>query len=414
MKRYLHFSSFRICILTVFILFITTSFVKAQETKITLSGYTEDVIVDTVLNTLPTVVTTNNIDNPSGSGNTFYAQGYSNNSVPYTNGGLPANGQFTDSLGHNFQLAPYIANNDLRLVALQSGTLTFAVSDTLSYDTLLVLGTAGNGFLNVNYTINYTDLSTSTGTFIILDWLNNLPTNAIQNLNRVERTTGLLDSLNLNQFVIREYPIVLSGGNQTKHISSITFSVPSGATGVANIFGITGITTTTLPVTLEYYTARVENGKALLLWKTSQELNNKQFIIERSTSTNPSSFVTVGNVNASPSANGSIYQFTNDPGISGTYLYRLSQEDFDGNIKILGIKSITFNGKNKWVVQDLGYQWKLICEQPFTYRVLDFQGRIITSAKGSGSATITKPAANGIYQIQVQTGGGFSSQSLLK
>jgi hypothetical protein len=410
MKRYLQFSFFKICILTVFILFITTSFVKAQtEVKISLTGFNQDVIADGVLNTLPSTVTTNDVDYH---GYVYFVQGYSNNTIAYLNG-LPATGQFLSSDNHNFQLASYTANNDLKLQmsVLPSATLAFAIPDQIPYSSLFVLASSANGSQIIDYTITFSDASTTNGSFTIDDWgCSTCTPFGIRGLDRVN-SAGTPDGG--TNYGMWDYPISLSVLDQAKNIVSIHFTILSG-TATANIFGITGISTTTLPVTLEYYTARVENGKALLQWKTSQELNNRQFIIERSTSSNPSSFVTVGNVNASPSANGSIYQFTNDPVLSGTYFYRLSQEDIDGNIKILGTKSLTFNGNNKWVVQDLGYQWKLICEQPFTYRVLDFQGRIITSAKGSGSATITKPAANGIYQIQVQTGGRFSSQSLLK
>ena len=412
MKKFLPSFFLKFLLIILVINFYAISLVKAQQKKITLSGYNQDVIADTVLNTIPTTITTASIDNPIDSGFVFFAQGYSNNSIP-DSFGLPANGQFTSSAGHNFQLAPYNANNDLRLVTLQSGTLTFSAADTIRYDTLFVLGLAGAGPVFTFYTINFTDATTATGSINVDDWLcNNCTPYAIKNLRRVYRIDGSLDAVNL--FAIREYPIALAVGDNVKHIKSITFSVPTGYAGVTNIMGITGVTLAVAPVTLEYYTASLVNGKALLQWKTSQEFNNKQFIIERSTSADPSSFVEVGRVNALSSANGSTYNFTNDPGVSGTFLYRLKQEDIDGQIKILGIKSVTFNSKAKWVVQDLGSEWRLICEQPFTYQLLDFNGRILQAASGSGSATISKPASQGIYQIQVLAGGVFSTQKLLK
>lgn len=416
MKKFLPSFFLKLLLIILLINFCNIPFVKAQGRVITLSGYTADVIADSALNVLPSSLTSTSVDLPTDSGYVFFVQGYSSTSTPFS-GGLPPNGQFTDSAGRNFKFAPYNANNDLRLAASQSGTLTFATSDSsIAYDTLFILATGGSGFDTTHYTINFTDLSTTSGKFIVLDWLNTYPPYTLSNLSRVGRIGGGLDSVNLNKFVIRGYPIVLSAGDTLKHIKSITFSVLSGETAVTNIFGITGNTSiiSSLPVTLEYYTASLVNGKALLQWKTSQEFNNKQFIVERSTSTDPSSFVEVGRVNALSSANGSLYNFTDDPGVSGTFLYRLKQEDIDGQIKILGIKSVTFNSKVKWVVQDLGTEWRLICEQPFTYQLLDFNGRILKAASGSGSATISKPASQGIYQIQVQAGGVFSTQKLLK
>lgn len=168
-----------------------------------------------------------------------------------------------------------------------------------------------------------------------------------------------------------------------------------------------------LPVTLEWYNARPENGKALLQWKTSQEINNKQFGVERATSINSVSYTQVGTVAATSSANGAIYNFTNDPGIKGTFLYRLTQEDIDGNKKILGIRSVNLNGKNSWAIQDLGSYWQLSSTQSFTYRLVDMQGRTLKYDKGSGSVTINKPDAAGVYLLQLETGGELFTQKLL-
>ena len=214
-------------------------------------------------------------------------------------------------------------------------------------------------------------------------------------------------------FNIYENKITLTGGNQSKVIDSISFSVPSNQ-GIANIFGITGYHTTPLPVILENFTVKSENENALLQWKTSQELNNSKYIIRRASNTNPSIFTNIGDVKATSSASGSSYSFIDNPGVSGTYFYQLLQEDIDGNIQNLGTRSLTFNTNITWVVQNLGSQWRLICAQPFMYRLLDLQDRVIIAATGSGSATITKPDAYGIYELQVQTNGVFSTQKLLK
>ena len=169
-----------------------------------------------------------------------------------------------------------------------------------------------------------------------------------------------------------------------------------------------------LPVTLAWYNARPENGKALLQWKTVQELNNKQFIIERAISTISTAYTRVGTVAAAGASNGAVYNFINDPGLKGIFLYKLSQEDIDGNKKMLGIRSVNLNGKNSWMIQDLGSYWQLSCTQPFTYRLVDMQGRIINYYAGSGSVSINKPSAAGLYLLQLDTGGELFTQKLLK
>ena len=169
-----------------------------------------------------------------------------------------------------------------------------------------------------------------------------------------------------------------------------------------------------MPVTLENFTVTPDNGKVLLQWKTSQELNNSKYIIRRASGISTYIYSNIGEVEATSSATGSSYSFIDNPGVFGTYLYQLLQEDIDGNVQNLGTRSITFNSNVTWVVQNIGSQWRLICAQPFMYRLLDLQGRVITAATGSGSATIIKPDAYGIYELQVQTNRILSTQKLLK
>src|ERR1019366_30638 len=152
----------------------------------------------------------------------------------------------------------------------------------------------------------------------------------------------------------------------------------------------------------------------LLQWKTSAELNSRKFIIRRASAISPSIFVKVGEVDATSSVGGSVYNFADDPGASGTFFYQLLATDIDGRTQNFGTRSITFNSNTAWAVQDLGSQWKLFCPQPFFFRILDMEGRIIVAATGQGSALIPKPAATGIYELQVETGGIISNKKLIR
>ena len=410
MKNIFTILSYRSYLIVLIVFFFMCSVGNAQtEVKITLTGFNQDVIADPILNTNPNTVTTSSVDDPPGY--VFFAKGYSSSSPAFANG-IPANGQITSSAGHNFQLANFSGNNDLRINKNSTGTLVFNISDRIAYDSLFILGTAGSGNSQVSYKVYFSDFSTLTGLIILPDWFCiSCSQFAINGLDRVSLTSQLADQN--PYFNIYENKITLTGGNQSKAIDSISFSVPSNQ-GIANIFGITGYHTTPLPVILENFTVKSENENALLQWKTSQELNNSKYIIRRASNTNPSIFTNIGDVKATSSASGSSYSFIDNPGVSGTYFYQLLQEDIDGNIQNLGTRSLTFNTNITWVVQNLGSQWRLICAQPFIYRLLDLQGRVIIAATGSGSATITKPDAYGIYELQVQTNGVFSTQKLLK
>ncbi len=386
----------------------TRAQVVPAQVQISLTGYNQDVIADPVLNTNPNTLVTSSIDNPPGYA--FFAQGYSNNSTPYTNG-LPANGILVTPIGRHYILAGYAGNNALRLPQNTSGTLVFAAADQKSYDSLFVLGTAGSGSAGVNYTVYFSDLTTQTGTFIFQDWFCSSCTQYA--VNGLDRVNLALQGPDLNpNFDLYENEIIL-GSNSSKIIDSIGFNVPNN-NGDANIFAITGYIPSALPVSFEYLNLTPIGGKVLLQWKTSQELNSRQFIIERAQSLDPGHYVQVATVPATSSLNGSTYSYTDNPGISGTFIYRLSEQDIDGRIQVLSTKSITLNSGTDWSVMDLGSQWKLISSQPFRYRLIDMQGRVLGGATGSGTVLISKPEAPGVYELQVQTNGLFSTRKLIK
>lgn len=205
-------------------------------------------------------------------------------------------------------------------------------------------------------------------------------------------------------------PIVLPSDNYSCKLTS-SYSCAAAPVAMSNYIMVNG---PSLPVTLEWYNARPENGKALLQWKTAQELNNKQFIIERAASTSSTSYTQVGTVATTSPSNGAVYNFINDPGVKGIFLYRLTQQDIDGNKKQLGIRSVNLSGKNSWTIQDLGSYWQLSCSQPFTYRLVDMQGRGLKLYSGKGTVSIDKPNAAGVYLLQLDTGGELFTQKLLK
>jgi len=190
-----------------------------------------------------------------------------------------------------------------------------------------------------------------------------------------------------------------------------SYACATVATAMSNYILVNG---PGLPVTLVWYNARPENGKAVLQWKTAQELNNKQFIIERAISTSSTNYSKVGTVAATSSSNGAVYNFTDAPGLKGIFLYRLTQEDIDATKKILGIRSVNLSGKNSWMIQDIGTYWQLSCNEAFTYRLIDMQGRILKVFNGKGTVSIDKPNAAGIYLLQLDTGGELFTQKLLK
>jgi hypothetical protein len=91
-----------------------------------------------------------------------------------------------------------------------------------------------------------------------------------------------------------------------------------------------------LPVVLEYFDASAFTRNVVLKWRTSIEINNKGFYIERKykpfNTANYSGWETIsfvnGNGNTDEPKN---YSYDDTKLISGNYMYRLKQVDFNGN-----------------------------------------------------------------------------------
>ncbi|TAE10083.1 MAG: T9SS C-terminal target domain-containing protein [Bacteroidetes bacterium] len=107
------------------------------------------------------------------------------------------------------------------------------------------------------------------------------------------------------------------------------------------------VTATSLPVQFASFTANVANGFPQLQWSTSNELNNKHFVIQ--SSLNGTQFANVGTV-ASKAANGTStaannYQFTDARKLKGKIFYRLQQVDKDGSISYSSTVSVVLTSK---------------------------------------------------------------------
>lgn len=101
------------------------------------------------------------------------------------------------------------------------------------------------------------------------------------------------------------------------------------------------ITTTTLPVNIVAFTVKAENNRAKLQWRTAKENNNKEFIIYRSNNYRIFKKIdeVVGAGNSSMLKEYSLYDLKPQ---NGNNYYKLTQVDFDGKEKELGVVSLFF------------------------------------------------------------------------
>ena len=84
-----------------------------------------------------------------------------------------------------------------------------------------------------------------------------------------------------------------------------------------------------VPVELISFTHRIVNGKVILDWVTSTELNNMGFEIQRSVDNNI--FVTIGFVEGRGNSTTNQYYTFTDESIAGKVYYRLKQVDYNGS-----------------------------------------------------------------------------------
>ena len=169
-----------------------------------------------------------------------------------------------------------------------------------------------------------------------------------------------------------------------------------------------------LPVKMDYFNVQAEpNKKILLQWKTSFESDNRQFIVQRSTAGHD--FKNIGIVAATNSPNGSVYNYIDEPGQDGTFLYRLVQENTGGQKTYSAIRTVTLKNDTKyWSLYNKGTYWQLQSDQLVNYSLLNMQGQLLEKGSFTGTRLINKPAAGAVYILRTACNGEIITQKLLK
>lgn len=173
-----------------------------------------------------------------------------------------------------------------------------------------------------------------------------------------------------------------------------------------------------VPVTIKYFKGSLMNGYALLEWATSQEINNKEFIIEKSANTRD--FVKSATIPANTSG---IYNWK-DLSFKDNTFYRLVQVDVDGKknyYSIIEVKStaalygisIQAHAGAYFIMFNNGKQ-----QQPINISVFDMNGKPIHTQRAmasEGSNMYELPVKiNGAYLIAIQTQDGIRTTSKIQ
>ena len=178
-------------------------------------------------------------------------------------------------------------------------------------------------------------------------------------------------------------------------------------------FTITASANNTLPVTLTNFSAKKVNKSNILSWSTQQEVNTRNFIIERSN--NGVDYKTIGQVTATGGSNVIVnYSFADNNPVKGINYYRLRVVDNDGQSKLSDIRTIqneettAVNIYPNPVKNSLGININVEKPAKGNIVVLDLTGKILHSTSINiiqGNTLVTIPVnslAVGNYVIKIQ------------
>ncbi|MFT3683283.1 MAG: T9SS type A sorting domain-containing protein [Ferruginibacter sp.] len=224
------------------------------------------------------------------------------------------------------------------------------------------------------------------------------------------------------------YTITYAGANNQTGNSTITVSADDGYGGKVNFSFPVTINSTAgpqpcvpVPVTLLYFSAEAKESIALLSWKTTAEINVKEYVLERST--DGFSFTKTGTIKALNNLSGSLYSFTDINPFPGNNYYRLKSIDTDGIFNYSYVRTVVFeagsgivkvypNPAKSIIVMEGLYKNKNI-----TIRIADLAGRTVCIANKPANKRIETPVHSlqrGIYLLSIYDGDKVINRKVIK
>jgi ELWxxDGT repeat protein len=200
--------------------------------------------------------------------------------------------------------------------------------------------------------------------------------------------------------------------------NKLLFVANNGDAAASDLF-VVNTSEQVLPVNLISFNGKQETDNHILTWKTANETNVAQYIVERST--NGRQFSAIGNIAAAGLAQ---YQFVdrNVANTNTTYYYRLQIKDADGSIKYSSIIKLQQLGQSAFVKvyqtanAALAIQYQLP-EQKSSFSIIDATGKLIqtgTLAGNNGTTQIKLPeTSRGMFVLKIQSGNYSAAQQII-
>lgn len=242
--------------------------------------------------------------------------------------------------------------------------------------------------------------------------------------NNIQNFVSSLNSANPGHAIFSYATFACEGPDNSNHYAWNHAYDPDyrpAASGNKNVYEwlIQFSSTTTLPVVMKDWNARLLNNKVLLEWTTTEEFNTKEFIVQRASSNG--NFENLFRVPAAVSSSKEIkYSITDQQPLSGLGLYRLILKNQDGKEELFPVKRILV--RNGWTdnviipnpVQDgqLSVYLNIPKAQRVSIRLFDAQGKLLRQQDSQMREGITtyntdvSTLQKGVYVVQV-TGDDF-------
>lgn len=262
---------------------------------------------------------------------------------------------------------------------------------------------------NTTLTLNWTNGNGSRRIILAkaLTAVNSTPTD--ENIYNANSAFGLGTQIGIENYVVYDgtgTTVTVTGLNLLTQYHFRIFEY-NGTGGAINYLttGTTISNGTTLPVTLVSFNAKEQNGKALLTWVTSSEINNSHFDVERST--DGKTFTKVGEVAGSGNSNTvKTYRFVDELTNAKVTYYRLKQVDFNGDFTYSNIINLNSKGLNATSTISIypnpansSISIDGLTEQAFIY---DAVGRVVATITENGLVDVNH-LTPGVYFVKTNT-----------
>ncbi len=210
-------------------------------------------------------------------------------------------------------------------------------------------------------------------------------------------------------------PGIIDCSGAQKQVTYCVTSTNIAPTGFLTIYFHSGVTYTggtcsvpgggPLPVLLSSFYANRKNADVSITWKSENETNSKEYIIQRKTT---GDWIDVAIVASANSANGSSYSYVDNNSNKGISQYRLKMVDFDASFTNSEIRTVKGNGavsdftvfpnpssgNAKVTVMDIS--------EPTDIQLVDNSGRILKNVSMNNANTVELPnLQKGMYMIRI-------------